>query len=47
MTEHELAAKVVDDMDMSGVCEYAAERLADFYSENPEDFATALSDYAE
>ncbi len=45
MTEHELANKVVDDMDMGAVCEYATEKLAEFYEKNPDDFVAALQDY--
>jgi len=44
MNEQDLANHVVEGMDMGGVCEYAAERLADFYTENPDNFAAALAD---
>ncbi len=43
MTEHELATKAINDMDIGEVCTYAAEQLANFYCENPADFATELS----
>ncbi len=47
MNEQELANRVIQEMDTSGVCEFAAEKLTQFYKKNPKDFAEASADFAE
>ena len=44
MTEQELAEQITGNQDLDGVREYAADKLAEFYQENPDEFAAALAD---
>ena len=46
MTEQELANQVVENMNPSGVCEYATKWLAGYYLKYPEVFAMAVKDNA-